>query len=570
MFANLKIGARLGLGFGLVLALLCLASGIAAWQMSKLRDNAVYYSVNLVPSYEAQNEIGLRLAAVRRLEFKHILSNTNAEMDQIEAEMAADRQASEAAFARYAKDLISDDEDKRDMEQALAAVHAYYAEWEKIRPVSRATATDPSKSAEAARMILGASQDLYFKANESVATWWQYNIKLSDLETSAATTTYSHANWTLLGVLIAALLIGTVAALRITRSITSPIADASEVARAVAAGNLTSRVAATGSDEIAALLRSLAEMQQNLSQIVGGVRQGAEVVATASTQISQGNNDLSRRTQEQAAALEQTGATMEQLTSTIRNNAENSQEANKLAASASGIASRGGEVVTRVVGTMREINEGSKKIADITAVVDAIAFQTNLLALNAAVEAARAGEQGRGFAVVASEVRNLAQRSAEAAREIKTLITASVERVEQGSALVDQAGQTMEEVVRAIKRVGEVVADISSANLEQSNGVTQVGEAVLQMDQTTQQNAALVEESAAAAESLRSEARALLESVSVFTLAGEASRPHAAAPRAPVRTQPQAVPTRVAPKSQTPAMSAPQPQKTGTDDWETF
>jgi methyl-accepting chemotaxis protein len=246
-------------------------------------------------------------------------------------------------------------------------------------------------------------------------------------------------------------------------------------------------------------------------------------VATASAQIAQGNQDLSQRTEQQAAALQQTAASMEQLGSTVKLNADNARQANQLALSASGVAVQGGEVVNQVVATMKGIQDSSRRIADIIGVIDGIAFQTNILALNAAVEAARAGEQGRGFAVVATEVRSLAQRSATAAREIKTLISASVERVEQGTAQVDLAGAKMAEIVGSVQRVTDIMAEISAASAEQSSGVNQVGQAVTQMDQTTQQNAALVEEGTAAAESLKGQAQQLVQAVAVFRLAPDAA-----------------------------------------------
>jgi len=258
---------------------------------------------------------------------------------------------------------------------------------------------------------------------------------------------------------------------------------------------------------------------------VASVREGAQTIETASTEIAQGNNDLSARTEQQASALEQTAASMEELSSTVKQNADNARQGNQLALSASSVAVKGGEVVGQVVETMKGINDASRKIADIIGVIDGIAFQTNILALNAAVEAARAGEQGRGFAVVASEVRSLAGRSADAAKEIKTLINTSVERVEQGTSLVDQAGATMTEVVSSIRRVTDIMGEISAASTEQSAGVAQVGEAVTQMDQATQQNAALVEQSAAAAESLKSQAQQLVQAVAVFKLADSGGSP---------------------------------------------
>jgi methyl-accepting chemotaxis protein len=308
-------------------------------------------------------------------------------------------------------------------------------------------------------------------------------------------------------------------ALWIIRSITRPLDEAVGIARAVSAGDLAIEFRADGRSETGLLLGALHEMKTRLAHIVGDVRGNAEGVATASAQIAQGNNDLSGRTEQQAAALEQTAASMEQLSATVRQNADNAKQADQLARGASTVAIQGGEVVGQVVETMKGINDSSKKVADIIGVIDSIAFQTNILALNAAVEAARAGEQGRGFAVVASEVRSLAQRSADAAKEIKSLIAASVDRVDQGTALVDRAGVTMREVVASIRRVTDIVAEISAASSEQSTGVAQVGEAVSQMDQATQQNAALVEESAAAAESLKTQAHRLVDTVAVFKLA---------------------------------------------------
>ena len=285
----------------------------------------------------------------------------------------------------------------------------------------------------------------------------------------------------------------------------------------VADGDLTEQYRLRQGDT-QSVLAAMGRMQASLAKVVGTVRQSAEGVATASAEISQGNNDLSSRTEQQASALEQTSASMEQMGSTASQNADNARQASQLASSASEVAIQGGDVVSQVVQTMKDINDSSKKISDIIGVIDGIAFQTNILALNAAVEAARAGEQGRGFAVVASEVRSLAQRSAEAAKEIKGLIGASVERVDQGTALVDRAGSTMQEVVSSIRRVTDIVGEISSASQEQNAGVGQVAEAVSQMDQTTQQNAALVEESAAAASNLRTQAEQLVQAVSVFRL----------------------------------------------------
>ncbi len=309
----------------------------------------------------------------------------------------------------------------------------------------------------------------------------------------------------------------------VTRSITGPIGQALAVAESVAGGNLGVDIDTQGSDEAARLLQALATMRDALVNIVSDVRRHAESVAGASSEIAEGNQELSHRTEQQAAALEESAASMEELGSTVRHNADNAQQANQLAQGASEVAVRGGEVVAQVVRTMRGIEESSKKIADITNVIDGIAFQTNILALNASVEAARAGESGRGFSVVADEVRNLAQRCANAAKEIKALISDSVQRVGQGSLLADQAGHTMEDVVTAVQRVTDLMGEISAASREQSQGMAQVSEAVAQMDHATQQNAALVQESATAAESLKARAGEMVRVVAVFRLADGAA-----------------------------------------------
>ena len=325
----------------------------------------------------------------------------------------------------------------------------------------------------------------------------------------------------LIGFSLMAMLLALACGVTITRSVMRTLgaepSALSDAAHKLADGDL-SFIPGASTATPGSVLESLGTMQKNLSSIVVKVRGASDSISTGATEISMGNADLSQRTEEQASALQQTAATMEQFTATIRNNAENSKRADHLASDASKVASQGGEAVTKVVETMKGINESSRKISDIIGVIDGIAFQTNILALNAAVEAARAGEQGRGFAVVASEVRNLAQRSASAAKEIKTLIHESVEKVATGTNLVDQAGQTMAAVVGAIERVSEVVGEISSANSEQSSGVSQIGQAVSQLDLTTQQIAALVEESAAAAQSLEAQAKQLIEAVRPFKL----------------------------------------------------
>ncbi len=345
------------------------------------------------------------------------------------------------------------------------------------------------------------------------------------------------AAFSLVAAVLAALL--SAVSLWIAKSITRPLAHAVDIAKTVAAGDLTSHVEAPSTnDETGELLRALRDMHDSLVRIVGEVRGGAETIATATGEIATGNLDLSSRTEAQAGSLEETASSMEELTGTVKQNADHAFEANRLAQSASQVAVRGGEVVRQVVDTMRAIDESSRKIVDIIGVIDSISFQTNILALNAAVEAARAGEQGRGFAVVATEVRNLAQRSAAAAKEIKLLIGNSVEKVESGSKLVTVAGSTMDEVVDSIRRVTGIMSEITTASQEQSNGIEQINRAIIEMDNVTQQNAALVEQAAAAAGSLQDQAANLSQVVSVFKLnASPRAAPVPAAAVPPVRGQ---------------------------------
>ena len=359
---------------------------------------------------------------------------------------------------------------------------------------------------------------LYSAAEKTLELLIKLNSNAALMESRNTEAVYDRAIVVLGVAALAAVLLAVLAGLWLTRSIRVPLEQAVDAADRVANGDLGGTILIERNDETGMLLAALQRMQASLVHTVRTVRQNAEGVASASGQIASGNADLSGRTEEQASALQQTAASMEQLGSTVRQNADNARQVNQLALNASSVARRGGEVVAKAVQTMKGINDSSQRIGDIIGVIDGIAFQTNILALNAAVEAARAGELGRGFAVVAAEVRSLAQRSAEAAKEIKVLITASVEQVEQGSQLVDSAGTTMTEVVTAISHVADIMGEISAASNEQSLGVAQVGEAVTQMDQTTQQNAALVEESAAAAASLRKQAQDLVGAVAVFQL----------------------------------------------------
>jgi methyl-accepting chemotaxis protein len=376
--------------------------------------------------------------------------------------------------------------------------------------------------AEAARSALADVQKVYQAHRAGVDKTVEVSTAFADQNSAAFTAVEQAASRWISGVFVGALALCIVLYLlglrRLKSVIAKPLEYACRAAGRIATGNLTEEILVHGRDEAALMLQALSDMQRELRSVVGQVRSGVDSIATASSQIAQGNGDLSVRTEKQASNLQETASAMEQITATVRSSADNAREADRLARDAAEVAGKGGAVVTRVVSTMQDIQASSRKISDIIGVIDGIAFQTNILALNAAVEAARAGEQGRGFAVVAAEVRNLAQRSAEAAREIKALIGASVARVDAGSDLVSEAGTTMNDIVDRVAKVTRLITEISVASREQNDGIGQVNIAVGQLDQMTQQNAALVEEAAAAAESLKHQAKTLAAAVSVFSV----------------------------------------------------
>lgn len=367
------------------------------------------------------------------------------------------------------------------------------------------------------------------------------------------------------GVVIFALLMTLVIYVGLRRTVITPLRGAVKRLDAIADADLTDPLPESGKNEIGRLFGAMATMQQNLTNIVGRVREGSNEIHHGTREIASGNADLSSRTEQQAASIQETAASMEEMTATVKQNADNARQASTLAADASTTAERGGDVVAQVVQTMHGISTSSKKVADITSVIDSIAFQTNILALNASVEAARAGEQGRGFAVVAGEVRNLASRSADAAKEIKTLIDASVTQIQQGSTLVEQAGTTMSDVVTAVRRVTDIMDEISAASQEQSDGIEQVSQAVGQMDQVTQQNAALVQEASAAAASLEEQANRLEQAVAVFKLLGTqvaAHQPLSAASTPPANAM-------LAARTE-PTARRPVAQRSDHEEWEEF
>ena len=386
------------------------------------------------------------------------------------------------------------------------------------KPFFEALAVAPDGFVREAADVLGSgASDPWALMRKTSGGWWVV-AEVPDGEAMASQRRVTLAVWGLMAVAVVLLAIGLFVMLR--RGVSQPLTGLTKAITLVAQGDLTEAFRTTRRDEIGALVQEVEGMRQRYTQMLQQVRTAVDSITTASAEIASGNQDLSARTEATASSLAETAQSMEQLTATVRQSADAARQANQLASTAAEVAARGGQVVGEVVTTMGEINQSSRKIADIIGVIDSIAFQTNILALNAAVEAARAGEQGRGFAVVASEVRSLAGRSAEAAREIKTLIGASVERVESGARLVQNAGTTMDEIVGSVQRVGDIIGEITAASSEQSDGIGQVNTAVNQLDQMTQQNAALVEESAAAAQSLREQATRLAGAVQVFKLSG--------------------------------------------------
>jgi methyl-accepting chemotaxis protein len=520
---NMKVGARLGLGFGMVLLLLTGITFVGATRLSALNDGTQYIVTEQYPKVALSNVI---IADVNQigLAMRNMILTTDQDVVKKEVKALEDARGRVKDSMEKMEKLIALPKGK-ELLKAMADARSKYVTEQAV--FTKLIGEGKKAEATAAMLTTGAAaRAVYGKALNDMA---EFQTSLMEKAAKEATESYFAARNLMLGLAGLAILLACAIAFWVTRSITRPLSEAVGVAQRVAAGDLTSTVEVKSKDETGVLLQALKDMNDNLKKIVGEVRTGTESISTGAKQIASGNADLSSRTEEQASSLEETASSMEELTSTVKQNAENAKQANQLAAGASGVALKGGQVVGQVVQTMSSINESSKKIVEIISVIDGIAFQTNILALNAAVEAARAGEQGRGFAVVATEVRTLAQRSAAAAKEIKTLIGDSVHKVEDGTKLVDEAGKTMEEIVSAVKRVTDIMAEISAASQEQSSGIEQVNQAVTQMDQTTQQNAALVEEAAAAAESMQEQAENLVQAVAVFKLAEGAVRPAAQA-----------------------------------------
>ncbi len=570
---NLKVGMRLGLGFGVVLALMAVLAVLGLSRMSDIQHHLTEITsddmVEINHLTKMKEDVQTVAIATRNIALLNDAESIAAEAKRIDKM----REAYGEAFKALTP-MVKSDEGKA----LLAKIDEGRAATGPLidKAVQLAKAHKSDEVIQVLMKEVRPAQRQWLDAMDETLTLQEK--KAAD-SIEAANSAYSSARTLVISLAVLAVVLGALIAWFITRSITLPLQQAVMVASAVAKGDLTQHIEVKSKDETGQLLQALKDMNENLAGIVGDVRINTDSITTASKQIAAGNSDLSQRTEEQASSLEETASSMEELTSTVKQNAENAKQANQLAVTASGVAERGGAVVSEVVTTMDSISASSKKIVDIISVIEGIAFQTNILALNAAVEAARAGEQGRGFAVVAGEVRNLAQRSAAAAKEIKTLIGDSVEKVDNGSKLVDQAGKTMEEIVNAVKRVTDIMSEISAASSEQSTGIEQVNRAITQMDEVTQQNAALVEEAAAAAESLQEQAQQLFSAVSIFKLdnmkqgmshSRESARPtenkpteerrHADRPknvtRMPLKTKPTTVPS----------------AKTGTDDadWAEF
>ena len=598
--SNVKVSTRLSLGFGAILLIMLALTAIGIWRMQVISD--VMVTMTQQDNLRLQETVRWRENREKNwIRTRAMLLNASPQFNAIwEPEIAA-TSAAISESQKKIESLLRIEEDIR----LFKGLDSHRAAYRNLRTALMQQSANGDHVADRVESELKPLDDAY---DQALGQFADYQLKVYTETRETALAQVRQSQIMLASVAGITLLLGIWGAWALGRSITRPLHQAVGIADEIAHGNLTQSFTISGRDETATLLTSLHEMQAKLASIVAGVRQNADSVANASAEIAQGNNDLSARTEQQASALEQTAASMEQLGATVRQNADNAAQANQLAMNANEVANQSGGVVEQMVSTMREIEDSGQRIAAIIGVIDSIAFQTNILALNAAVEAARAGEQGRGFAVVASEVRALAGRSAEAAKEIKTLIDTSVQRVGHGTQLADQAGHSMQEMINAIGRVTDIMAEISAASREQSSGVSQVGEAITQMDRTTQQNAALVEESAAAADNLRSQAVQLVQAMAFFQVnEGGTARPvaaHAApipatkiaaapainkgkvekklanspktiAPTAPKKAAPTA-PTPApataltAPKPKPAAKAPTKPATSNEDDWETF
>jgi methyl-accepting chemotaxis protein len=539
IFSSFSIGKRLGAGFALVLVFLLIVVGVGVTQLTHVMAKLEYVNSNLLPSVRAVAEMLDATNHARRFELRALGASDVADQKKAYDDIASTKEAFIKAAKAY-EALVVDETDKRLLKDATVAGEDYFAAVVGAKSAVMTANESQKKRIAASDAVIKVTYQKLKSVESALSGLDRHNTKLAGEANTAAKAAYAKSMATYIAMGTSAALTVIFLAWWISRSITLPLREAARVADQIGAGDLKSTFTIISRDEVGQLMVALQTMVGSLKGMIGEVKSATEQIATASSEIAQGNADLSSRTENQASSLQQTAASIEQLTSTVKQNADSARQANQLAAAASMDASRGGEVVSQVVTTMTDIQDSSKRIADIISVIDGIAFQTNILALNAAVEAARAGEQGRGFAVVASEVRTLAQRSAQAAKEIKTLISTSVEKVDIGSRLVGDAGKSMQEIVSSVQRVTDIIAEISAATTEQSQGIEQVNVAVNQLDTMTQQNAALVEQSAAAASSLKDQTTKLNISVSKFSVdasdAAPSTHPGAVKSVVPVKT----------------------------------
>ena len=581
-FYDLKIAHKLNAGFLVVLMFIVALGGFSIAQLAQVNQSSTDIARNWLPSIDTLSKVSLALARSRSFDMQQVLTDDKKEEQAARERGNKQMAVLEKEVAHYGT-LVSEPREKElypEIQRNMASYKAAHERMEKLF-------IDGQKQT-AYGVMMTDSTPVYRKLQDQINELSEVNAKGAAVSEQQASTVYEQARIAIFALVATCVVLALTLSWWIARLVARPLTQAVSIARQVAEGDLTARIPEnTGRDETAQLMGALKQMNDNLLTIVQEVRIGTDTISTASAEIATGNMDLSSRTEQQAGALEETASAMEELTSTVRQNSDNARQANQLAVTASEVAQAGGQVVGKVVHTMDAINESSRKIADIIGVIDGIAFQTNILALNAAVEAARAGEQGRGFAVVASEVRSLAQRSASAAHEIKALIDDSVSKVDTGTKLVGEAGQTMNEVVASVKRVSDIVAEITAAGAEQSQGIEQINNAVVQMDENTQQNAALVEQAAAAAKALQEQAARLSQTVGVFRLdasdvpASVSAKPTmmAAAPRniTPARPAVSAArPKAIAPSAPSaPAARPSAPAKSQHDsadngDWEQF
>jgi methyl-accepting chemotaxis protein len=555
-FSNLKVGARLGVAFGAVL-LGTLLIAAAAWYAVRVQSRAIAETLDVDVHYVTSVlRVRTQIANMRRFEKDMIINAAN--LDEVKRHWAGWQGANARTIEniKRASAVASDAETRKRVALLTSAVAGYsngmsaiYAQME-----SRSI-----KTSEDAYTRVDAFRNDFTNADAAMTVLFDTAMKRLDETRATLSALERRTSMLMLFAVLSTVLLAALLALRTTRTITTPIHSAVDVAEALARGDLTQRIEVYGNDELGHLMATLKRTVEQLNGIVRQIKTASDEVGSAAQEIAQGHADLSTRTEEQASSLEQTAASMEEMTATVSQNAQNARKASKRASEASTVAERGGQAVATVVSTMQGISASSKKIADIIGVIDGIAFQTNILALNAAVEAARAGEQGRGFAVVASEVRSLAQRSAAAAKEIRQLISDSVGRIDAGSKQVAEAGETMAEIVSTVGRVNKRIAEISAASQEQSQSLTQVSDTVQQLEKVTQQNAAMVEEATAASASLEEQAGALTRAVGSFKLAetGRATAPTAAARPKPVP----AASSAVLPKHEAKAPVAALPRK---------